>query len=254
MIVRSVTKKPWVTAVMLANGRPAMVRRAIESFARQTYENRRLLVWDTTPDDSLRSTLDPCEDLGMLVAPIVSREAFVGVCMGLLRNAANKYAVAHYEESWKRPTLLAHWDSDDWSHPYRLEEQIEFIEHLGTEAHVVGYRDMLFWDTRTEPRALLFSHPNPRYILGSSMLYRASSWEARRFDERDPKHEDHHWWQLEASWAYAGTSIPSDGDPRMICSLHGGNTSEGYTEERMRPPSWIPISGWDAHCRKVMKL
>ncbi len=38
---------PTVACVMLVNGRPDMVKRAVASFRAQTYENSKLLIWDT---------------------------------------------------------------------------------------------------------------------------------------------------------------------------------------------------------------
>src|SRR5690348_11105044 len=104
---------PMVACVMLVNGRDAMVRRAFDAFLGQTYERKALYIWDTTPG---RGVL--CTSRMAVYYPEVDKEHFRGQTIGVLRNAANKYALAHYRESWTRPDVLMHWDSDDWSHPY----------------------------------------------------------------------------------------------------------------------------------------
>ena len=48
------TSNPSVCAIMLANGRPEMVARAVKSFRAQTFRNKRLLVYDTTPIPNFR--------------------------------------------------------------------------------------------------------------------------------------------------------------------------------------------------------
>ena len=240
---------------MLLKDRDAMAARALESFKRQTYENKCLLILNTGRGPFLEVESD-----------IVKEPCVVGadaLGMGALRNLANRKAVEAFE-----PDYIAHWDSDDWSHPLRLDEQIAFLEYVGQSIGLVGYRDMLFWDTRTgqfdgmeaasidQPRneAWMYRHGNPRYVVGSSMLYRTRVWQYLQFNEGDRVHEDHHWWSHITSQALAGTSVPSTGYPRMICSIHGSNTSEGYTPERMVAPSWMRVPEWDEHCGKVMKL
>ena len=180
--------------------------------------------------------------------------------------------------------LIAHWDSDDWSHPRRLEEQVALLEGSGKAC--VGYRELLFWDTRgVDPRAenagpgsyyetcpkgeaWLYRNPDPRWVCGASMLYRREAWKACLFD--DAPHEDQRWWLKNAekcvscssmwNWNHEPTMVyPFDSpiaEPRMIASIHGGNT-EAYRREDMLSGgggNWKRAGEWDGYCAGVMKL
>ncbi len=268
-----------VVAVMLANGRQAMVRRAIASFCAQTYpaDRRRLVVWNTGEHQAIDYNLVPDAEIHF---PNVAIDQFVGASIGMLRNAANKYAVSHYAESCTRADIICHWDSDDWSHPRRIAEQVHLLELSGKEC--VGYRDMIFWKTRCRipecpsglPRcvpaneAWWFASKDARYLLGSSMMYQVGAWVRYPFNERCAKYEDQDWWAHNNSRC-AGYSSLVCGDgtfqeeqlpvsdvfgPRMICSIHDDNSSEAYQPNKMRPPTWRRVPEWDAYCADRMKL
>lgn len=98
--------QPTVACIMLANGRPEMCARAMKCFDAQTYDNRIDVIWD---NDGSRS-------------------------IGALRNEANRSTDCD---------IICHWDSDDWSHPDRIAEQVALLQSSGAEC--VGYNEMLFW-------------------------------------------------------------------------------------------------------------
>jgi hypothetical protein len=243
MVVRP---EPLVCAVLLVNGRPEMTRRAIESFRAQTYANKSLLILDTGfYKYSERSGRDyrPNEVYSMMNGS--------GVSFGALRNMANTLA--------QSADIIAHFDSDDVSHPRRIEEQVAFLQSSGVEA--VGYRELLFWDTRPVDEqqrqheqhgdAWLYAHPHPAYLVGASMCYWRRVWQAYPFDERVP-HEDQDWWLHH--WSKCASESLTIGGPRMICGIHGDNTSEAYAREHMIAPSWNRAPEFDNYCAERMKL
>ena len=92
----------------------------------------------------------------------------------------------------------------DLSHPRRLEEQVALLIASGKEC--VGYRELLFWDTRvaqirvdpSKPgpggrgclgtvekvgEAWLYSNTNPAYCLATSLCYWRKTWEAKPFPD-----------------------------------------------------------------------
>ena len=245
--------KPSVCAVMLVNGREAMTRRAIASFQAQTYEAKRLLIWDTAPGcGSLYSAIDDQQ----ISVPDVDRERLRDATVGCLRNWANKYALAHYTTSGTEAEVIAHWDSDDWSHPRRLEEQVALLESTGKMC--VGYRDLLFWDTRElherPNQAWIYRNDDPRWAAGASFLYRRELWERQPFD--DAPHEDQRWWLTPlVSSQCVGMSAIVDIMPRMICQIHGANT-EAYDREKMLSGAqvWRRAPEYDQLCAERMKL
>ncbi len=100
---------PTVCAVMLANGRPEMVKRAVACWHNQNYAGeKRILIYNNNGDK-----------------PICT-----------LRNLANAQTDAD---------IIIHWDSDDWSHPNRIAEQVALLQASGAEC--VGYGQMLFYST-----------------------------------------------------------------------------------------------------------
>jgi hypothetical protein len=164
-----------------------------------------------------------------------------GITFGALRNQANAFAAS--------ADIIAHFDSDDVSHPRRIEEQVAFLQSSGVEA--VGYRELLFWDTRQHGAAWIYAHPHPAYLVGASMCYWRRVWQAYPFDERVP-HEDQDWWLHH--WSKCASESLTIGGPRMICGIHGDNTSEAYAREHMIAPSWNRAPEFDNYCAERMKL
>jgi glycosyltransferase involved in cell wall biosynthesis len=227
-----------------------MVARAIASFRAQTYSNKWLLVYDSgeTP------VVPECFCFGSREA-VCRQQKWKRHTIGALRNAANSLA-SHCD-------IIAHWDSDDWSHPRRLEEQVALLQATGKAC--VGYREVLFWDTRHGknnstgwkkiidlPRneAWLYSHGDQRYVLGTSMCYWRSAWESCPFD--DAIHEDRRWWLKNAEKCLGNPSI-GDAHPRMVCGIHGTNT-EAYDRSVMlrSAPEWRPAPEWNSYCAMAM--
>lgn len=268
-----------VAAIMLANGRPEMVKRAIASFRAQTYpaQRRGLFVLDTGA-----TSLPDSIDTGGVVhwkAPGVASKP-----IGELRNIANRIASAQWSSAADvQPKLICHFDSDDWSHPDRIAEQVKLLQASGKEC--VGYRDLLFWDTRgNDPRVLnavpgsyyetcpvfgaayRFQSDDARYLIGASMMYTVEAWHRYPFTTTSHHYEDQDWWSHNNSRtlgvaAFDGYSSPGySRDPRMVCGIHGTNTSEAYQPENMHrkqttgKPAWTRVPGWDSYCSSRMAL
>lgn len=279
---------PTVCCVMLVNGREAMVRRAIASFRAQTYERKRLLIWDSSPGLT-HDHEDEQERIFHMPAPLP-----IAATIGALRNEANRFACLAGDEG----ELIAHWDSDDWSHPRRLEEQVALLE--ASSKMCVGYRELLFWDTRgkidtsrpnwmavgTMGEAWIYRNHQANWAAGASLLYRRELWEQQPFD--DAPHEDQRWMMTPAvsvqCLGISSVAIPSmrrevietgeseifstfqpgalhieDGgmacEPRMVCGIHGSN-SEAYDRRVMltNPDVWRRAPEFDEYCERVMRI
>lgn len=238
---------PTVACVMLANSREAMVQRAVKSFQAQTYANKKLVIWNT---GQLFGT-QPFRGIRVW-EPVAIRD---NASVGTLRNRANYWAV----EALDGIDLIAHWDSDDWSHPKRIEEQVALLEQTG--ADLAGYRDALFWDTRKQPaEAWQYRSEHPKMVIGASMMYRRQLWERCPFEDI-PTAEDYRFWlqavkhPAKVSAASSFTGDCTDGvfnEPRMVCELHGSNTSPAY--ENMHSSSWRRAAEYDHYAKGVMAL
>jgi hypothetical protein len=169
-----------------------------------------------------------------------------------LRNLANALACGGALDA----EIIAHWDSDDWSSPERLTEQVELLQSSG--ARVVGYSEALFWDTSIKTlhvdgarqcEAWLFSSPNPKYMIGTSLMYNRSVWEKTPFDNLDAA-EDLIWQnKIKAKDKASVSSLRPE--PRLIASIHGGNTTAKITPGARE---WVRSPEYDAICRERMKL
>lgn len=294
---------PYVTCIMLANGRPEMVARAVRCFHEQTYERKRLVIWNTGKDQLWKEYINP-----RVWVPQAATEAFAGASVGVLRNAANKYALDYFVgvlrnaadkyaldyytsttvepwpaapaglvAPWAWPRIIAHWDSDDWSHPLRLEEQVMHLQASG--APCVGYNKMLFWDSRKyvaklqHPRELeivdsqwvggesvegfvneawLYSNGNRAQPLGTSLMYWRETWENNNFQDMHPATggEDVRFLDTMRPRPCAVPSLCAGKAPRMIAAIHGANTSTSIVECK----EWIRVPEYDEICRKTMTL
>jgi glycosyltransferase involved in cell wall biosynthesis len=259
-------KDPMVCGVMLTRDRPAMARRAVECFRAQTYQNKRLLILDSS---KLTANIGSFDGMAHVWMPEMTKAR-----IGAFRNAANQSALG-----WCDAMIFAHFDDDDWSHPNRIAEQVALLQSSGKQC--VGYRDMLFWntdqscvqharercsecgeDTISQGEAWLYSNPNTNYALGTSLCYWRWAWEARPFEDRNEGEDKHFILGLDTVGV---TSLPikletgadlvmrgTDVVPRMIASIHAGNTSSAYGALNL--PSWKRVPEWDAHCKGKMKL
>lgn len=223
--------------VMLANGRQAMVDRAIRCFNSQTHKKRELLIYDTGPDFELQ--LPP--------SAVRVRDAADGRSIGALRNFANSAA--------ERADIIAHWDSDDWSAPDRLETQIATLQR--TNKRATGYNAMPFWDSRGIGEAWCYRNTDPQYVLGTSLCYWRSAWEGCNFDATsDGEYREF----LRRNPPAAESAITYNArPPLMIASIHSGNVSPWYRREIMlasekQGGEWKRVPEWDDEIRKVTAL
>lgn len=262
-----------ITCIMLADGRPEMVRRAVASFHAQEYREKRLLIWNTGGREDFRELEG--EDVAVAYSPDPGP-------VGTLRNRANGCALDLFPSDAE---VLAHWDSDDWSHPRRLTEQMELLEN--TQADVIGYREGLFFDATVARRemvddvvctvddegrrvmtrrarrfdplqnlageAWIYRALNPKFALGASMLYPAATWKRVPFPALNVG-EDHFWLMsgrlrvhaVPSTWSWRG--LPNH-EPRIIFSIHGRNTSSAIIPDAVE---WKREPLFDGYCLERM--
>lgn len=304
--------EPLVVCVMLTRDRPQMAKRAVECFRSQTYQDKRLYVYDSGSVPSIDCLPDRYPDFGIVYHRTAAGERTIGN----LRNDANGWACSG--EGIARPDILIHFDDDDFSHSDRIAEQVALLQSSGKQ--VVGYRDMLFWRTHGEfdafayrdrairkerfvramqlqsaeggwtkealasidvpwppPKgwleelrkfngeAWLYSNADPRFCLGTSLCYYRAVWEAKPFPDC-PKPgmmsgEDHMWLRdldrigETSLYRFMGPSGSGHDDlqPRMIASIHGGNSSDQYADIE-KSHNWTRVPEFDALCRERMSL
>src|SRR5258705_221537 len=115
--------QPLVCCLLLTADRHEMTARAMRCYDAQIYHNRCLFLFDTG-----REQYGATKAAAGVPKVYINHQVTRGVWMpelgsrpvGELRNRAIALALSALPE---RPELIAHWDSDDWSHPLRLAEQ-----------------------------------------------------------------------------------------------------------------------------------
>lgn len=259
--------------MLMSPGREAFQHHAVACYNSQTYTGGLRLL--TLPADPART-------------------------IGAMRNYANSLLTDC--------DIVCHFDDDDWSHQNRIAEQVALLQATGADC--VGYNEMLFWRESVQDRvkalvtdkggwtredlakygvswpppagwlsnlptgeAWLYSNPNPRYALGTSLCYWRLAWEALPFP--DLQHgEDTEWLKgvnchsVSGCGEFSPVSIhlpmshPSAWpDFRMIARIHAGNSSSAYDPAEMArhntllpaEQQWSRISEWDKVCREVME-
>jgi Glycosyl transferase family 2 len=247
---------PLVACVCLVKGRPEMVKRAVASFCGQTYERKALLLWLTDEGSGSSALISGLTKLHPCILAVMNRDR--GLTIGALRNEAAAWLM-----EWQNgPDIIAHWDSDDWSHPERLTEQVTWLQSSG--AQVVGYNECLFWQEQ-EQQAFLYTRTNPRIAVGTSLLYWAGVWKQNHFPDLPTPgqpwslSEDCSWMQQPQINLKSVSSIRA-GEvaitaPRMIASIHGANTyAEHYRAMVKQGADLKRVPQWDHYCMEMMKL
>lgn len=246
-----------------------MAARTIMGYLKQTYAsaNRRLYILDSGVTPGVEALPDCYPDFNITYHRVQERNRSIGE----LRNYANNWATKDGAE------ILCHMDDDDWSAPTRIECQVKHLIESG--APVVGFNSMLFWNSQWNNKrvglvnvvertcevedlpsgeAWIYTNPNPRYCLGTSLMYWRSVWEQFNFEDVMVG-EDQRFLFNKKSQGREGFWYPNDEghtmigpnpEPLMIAEDHGGNTCK-----RDRATSaWHRAPEWDDFTRETMTL
>ena len=246
--------RPSVCCICLTASRQELTRRAVDCFRSQTYQNKALVIWDS-------GEVPYVSDGDTRIENIVRDPQGRGQTVGALRNAANGIA--------RGCDIIINWDSDDWSHPNRIAEQVELLQSSG--ADVVGYNELMFW------RAPIYTESNYRqevsgeaWIWGSypppetTLCYWRKYWEHHPFGATSQGEGMHFLIGAKLSW---GSAVPNlywgrnavkvspetiGAEPRMVARIHAGNTSDAYRDLASHA-EWTRTPEWDLTAREIME-
>lgn len=230
--------------MLVHDGRYEMALRAVQSFRRQSYRKSSLLIFDNSksPDDPLRLKLAGAADWYEYEAGKWEEN------YGYLRNRANSIAKGTFD-----PEFIAHWDSDDWYAVDRIGSQVAYLATV-PRIECTGFHSLVFWDQRNPggAEAWRYTHPDPRYCAGSSMLYRVGAWARHEFDSFG-RGEDLRWQRSTSRFAAPDMGA---GGPLMIAGIHAGNGSNSaYNPEKMADSMcWRPAPEWQGYCKTRMVI
>ena len=105
-----------ISCLMVTANRPHFVERAIHCFELQTYWNRELVIIDDGQID-----LSPIIERASVSAKIryIRLPSYPSLTLGDLRNIS----IEHSNGTW-----CCQWDDDEWYHPHRLSQQMNFAQ------------------------------------------------------------------------------------------------------------------------------
>lgn len=202
-----------VSCILPTRGRQEWAKQALDCFLSQTYPDKELLIYDDLEDPSFPKGIPP----GYKIMRFMNMCRLIPKKRNDLCNLSN----GHY---------IAHFDSDDWSAPDRLAEQIERLEMSGKA--LTGYYSMLFWNGEQA-----YQYRNgPHEAIGSSFCFLKSWWKDHRFPEtevhkgvvRDRTICEDNEFSREAF--RAGQLLSVEGGQMMVARIHPGNTAPKHVE------------------------
>ncbi len=114
--------------------------------------------------------------------------------------------------------VIAHFDSDDYSGPGRIEEQLRVLRQ--TEMAVTGYTSILFFnESRNEAYRL---RPGPtNWACGTSLMYTRQYWQTNNFQDRSVAEDT----LFCKSAAEQAAIFAIDGRDMIVALDHDTNTS-----------------------------
>lgn len=216
------------SAIMPTRGRPIWAAYAVQCFLLQTYPHRELIVLDDGDDPSFPAGL---HHDGIHYLQLTER-----LSIPEKRNKCCKFA---------RGGMICHIDSDDWSSPDRMADQVRRLEESGKA--VAGYHSMLF-HVEHEQRWLKYCGDSD-YALGTSLCYRRSFWESHHF--RSPS-DTPHWGEdnvFVRDARQAGELVTTDAGYLMYARIHADNTSIKNISGDQIEYRHVPIEAIPQHFR-----
>jgi glycosyltransferase involved in cell wall biosynthesis len=199
---------------MPTRNRRAFVPLAVERFLRQDYPERELLVLDDGED----AVADLIPDDPRIRYERLARPA----PLGATRNLGCRLAEGE---------LVAHWDDDDWSAPWRVSYQVDELRKSG--AQICGLRELYFYEPAAD-RAWRYTYPAAgvrSWVAGGTMCYRKDFWSRHPFPEIASGEDTRFLW----------TGRPrihaADDSTFYVAIIHPGNTSP----KRTRGSRWKAV-------------
>jgi hypothetical protein len=207
-----------VSAIMPTRARPLLSQTALNCWRSQAWPDKELIILDDADDLSF-----PAPPNGPGVRYYRALKRTIG--------AKREWLCAQAQGE-----VIIHFDSDDWSDPGRIDEQVSLL--LTSGRPMTGYHSLLFWDMRN---AVGYRWKGPEgFAVGTSMCYTREFWKSHRWPEYSglPSHP-----RLEATDVEVARTAQKHGgvatlDGRQMCiaRAHSSNTSTARNISRVGWP------------------
>lgn len=206
---------------MPCRGRTQWSAEALECFLAQDYDHKFLVIVDDADDPSFQT---PPSEKAVVYCRLQQRQGIAAK-----RNIACEKAVG--------AELIFHLDSDDYSAPTRISNQVELLERSGKS--VVGFHSMFF----TDGAAWWRYAGDHNYALGTSLMYTREWWSKNHFmdNPRQFIREDNRMCEAAVS---AKQLITVDAGELMFARIHEGNSSKkslGLQYSRTERPASLAV-------------
>lgn len=193
-----------VSCILPTKNRAAFIPFAIQCYQSQTYPTKELVILDNGNDGT--ETLIP-NDPTIRYAKVPGK-----LTTGDMRNVC---------ANWSKGDIICHFDSDDWSAPERVTDQVTRLGEFGV---LTGYHDMIFYDERDgKCYQWHMPHSPARFALGTSMCYRKIWWRYHPFPSIQIG-EDIRFFRRAMREAYRFVTSVSAGS-MMVARVHNHQTS-----------------------------
>ncbi len=166
-----------VSAILPTRGRREWAQQAVDCFLAQTYPDKELIILDDYDDRSF---------------PVPDGSGFSDISFlpGIQYGLTERMPIPSKRNqccSMADGELIIHFDSDDYSVPTRMAEQVAFLQKSGKA--VAGYHDLFIYDT-VASQAYQYRSPKPQFVVGTSLIYRRDWWETRQYNYYKPLGSD----------------------------------------------------------------
>lgn len=184
---------------MPTRGRQRWALQALDCFRSQAYPNKELIIVDDMQDRSFPDGI-----------------ALENVRYHLMETTLNIPQKRNKACEYSKGDMIMHFDSDDWSDPRRMGQQVGYLMESGKA--VTGYHSILFFQ---EPDRVAKYTGRSTYACGTSLCYRRSFWETHNWKEDKILASDN----LFVMWASTQKALHTmDGGQMIVARVHGGNT------------------------------
>ncbi len=210
------TSRPLVSCIMPTADRRSFVPRAIQSFLRQDYPDRELIVLD----DGVDSIAD--------LIPADDRIRYIRLSNRLTMGAKHNIGCQS-----ARGEVIVHWDDDDWHAGWRISYQVRELL-ARPQSTLCGLARLYFFEPGSG-RAWEYVYPSGSrpWVSGATFCYYRTFWEQHRFPDMNEGADTVFVWGLQDA------NIVAHADNRFYLAIvHPGNTSP----KRINDPSWQPRS------------
>jgi hypothetical protein len=221
-------KTVLVSAIMPTRGRRVMSVTALECWKSQDWPHKELLILDDADDPSFPSPpLDPAM-------------AWPGHAPVRYFREPKRTIGAKREWLCAQATgeVIIHFDSDDWSAPGRITEQVELL--LSSGKPMSGYHSLLFWDMKS---SIGYQWTGAQgFAIGTSMCYTKEFWRRHHWPEyaglpHHPRLEATDVEVVRTAQRHGGIAT-LEGRGMCIARAHHSNTSTARKVGQPKGPVW----------------